>query len=119
MASSGRGIAKNTSPMAAATESPIIAANCADRALRSGCPAPRFCPATAAVAPMSPFDVKVITEKSWVYPTAYAACDSELLPGAKFCAECGAAAAARRRRNDDARHSTATHAGRRGCRATG
>ena len=31
-----------------------------------GCPAPRFCPATAAAAPMSPTDVQVMSEKNCV-----------------------------------------------------
>ena len=49
-----------------ATPTPIDDATTAARRLRSGRPAPRFCPATAAVAPIRPTDVQVIREKSSV-----------------------------------------------------
>ena len=54
------------------------AAACTARAARSGCPAPRFCPPTAAAAPISPIAVQVTSEKSWPYDTANAACDAAL-----------------------------------------
>ena len=59
--------------MQAAPAMPIRAAMCTAASVRSGRPAPRFCPATAAAAPMSPIEVQVTNEKSWVYDTAYAA----------------------------------------------
>ena len=50
--------------MAAATMRPMRDAILTAAMARSGFPAPRFCPATAAVAPMSPTDVQVMKEKS-------------------------------------------------------
>ena len=69
IASSPRGIATKRNPTAEATIRPITDATPADRALRSGNPAPRFWPAIAAVAPIRPTEVQVINEKSSVYPT--------------------------------------------------
>ena len=51
-------------PKAAATVSPIPDATFTAWMDRSGFPAPRFCPATAAVAPMRPTDVQVMKENS-------------------------------------------------------
>ena len=69
-ARSMRGAARNAKPMTHATPRPIDDATSAARRLRSGRPAPRFCPATAAVAPIRPTEVQVISENSSVYPTA-------------------------------------------------
>ena len=52
---------------------PKRAARCTASEARSGLPAPRFCPATAAAAPIRPTDVHVISENSWVYETLKAA----------------------------------------------
>ena len=67
IASSCRGKKRKKMPMNAAPASPKRAAMCTACSARSGWPAPRFWPATAAAAPISPIDVQVISEKSWVY----------------------------------------------------
>ncbi len=67
--SSARGMTTKRVPTAAALTSPIRAAVWTAPAARSPLPAPRFCPATAAAAPMSPTVVQVMREKSWVYET--------------------------------------------------
>ena len=64
--------------MTAAPPNAMRAATCTASFARSGCPAPRFCPATAAAAPMSPTDVHVMSEKSCEYETANAACAAAL-----------------------------------------
>jgi hypothetical protein len=55
--------------MTTAMATPIRAATWTAPADRSGSPAPRFCPATVAAAPMRPTAVQVMREKSWVYVT--------------------------------------------------
>ena len=57
---------------------PKRAAACTAASARSGWPAPRFCPATAAAAPISPTDVQVISENSCEYEMANAACAAAL-----------------------------------------
>ena len=63
---SASGTARKTAPMSAATPIPIHEATRAPCTDRSGLPAPRFCPAIAAVAPMIPTEVQVTSEKSCV-----------------------------------------------------
>ena len=70
IARSGRGIAMKSNPTPPATIRPIRDATHVDRALRSGNPAPRSCPAPPRLPPISPTEVHVISEKSSVYPTA-------------------------------------------------
>ena len=50
-------------PTARAAARPIPEATRTPWMARAGWPAPRFCPATVAAAPMSPRDVHVISEK--------------------------------------------------------
>ena len=64
IASSCSGISRKSAPISAATHKPIRAVRCTACALRSGLPAPRFCPATAAAAPISPTDVHVMSENN-------------------------------------------------------
>ena len=66
MASSGRGMPMKSRPTTVAHVRPMAAATSAARALRAGRPAPRFWPATAAVAPMRPTEVHVISANSSV-----------------------------------------------------
>ena len=61
-----RGIARNSTPIAAARPSPIPAATWTPCTERSGRCAPRFCPATVAAAPISPTEVHVMNENSSV-----------------------------------------------------
>ena len=63
-ASSCRGKKRNSEPMIAAPATPNRAATWTAASARSGWRAPRFCPATAAAAPMSPTAVHVMSEKS-------------------------------------------------------
>jgi hypothetical protein len=57
---------RKMTPMAPAIINPKRAATCTARMLRSGRPAPRFCPAIADAAPISPTDVHVMKAKSSV-----------------------------------------------------
>ncbi len=64
--SSAEGIATNARPTTAATPRPMRAATQAPAMLRSGLPAPRFCPAIVAAALIRPTEVQVISENSSV-----------------------------------------------------
>ena len=57
-------MSRNKAPTIAATPMPMRDAICTPRIARSGCPAPRFWPATAAAAPIRPTDVHVMSENS-------------------------------------------------------
>ena len=64
--SRARGASRKTSPTAAAPARPMRAAARTAAAARSALPAPRFCPAIAAAAPISPTAVQVTSENSCV-----------------------------------------------------
>ena len=78
IASSWRGKNRKNRPTNAATVRPYRAAMRTAWSARSGCPAPRFWPATAAAAPINPTDVQVMSENSSLYDTANAACAAAL-----------------------------------------
>ena len=59
-------MSRKSAPTTAATPRPIRAATCTPWTARSGLPAPRFCPAIAAAAPIRPTEVQVISENSSV-----------------------------------------------------
>src|SRR4026207_968886 len=73
IASSCRGKKRKKKPTSTAPAKPKLAATWTDSFARSGWPAPRFCPATAAAAPISPTEVPVISGKRRVEETAEAA----------------------------------------------
>ena len=79
---SWRGKKKKKTPTNAAPPAAMRAAACTAASARSGFPAPRFWPATAAAAPIRPTDVQVMSEKSWPYDTANAACAAALCASA-------------------------------------
>ena len=66
MASSGPGISRKSRPTPTATPNAMRELTPTAAQARSGLPAPRFWPTTAAVAPITPTDVKVISENSSV-----------------------------------------------------
>ncbi len=65
-ASSARGTSRKTNPTEPASSRPIRAVAHTPSTARSGLPAPRFWPATVAAAPISPTEVQVISENSWL-----------------------------------------------------
>ena len=65
-ASSVRGTSRKTRPIEPARSRPMRAVAHTPSTARSGRPAPRFWPATVAAAPISPTEVQVISENSWL-----------------------------------------------------